>query len=478
MVIRIILIAVMVGLWGSFRPAGAADRSGTGTGAIDRFIEEGLMATGAPGAAFALIEDGKVTYVKGYGVTAAGGDPVTGSTVFNVASVTKTLVAIAVLQLEAESRLDLDAPAVTYLPDFATREAERSARITVRHLLSHRSGFSRVQGIAGRSFVTDETLADREGFYRRVGRMRLAAEPGSAFDYSNLNYDILGLVIEAVSGESYAAYIDARVLRPLGLERSRMNRPPEGARLASGHRFLFGSARSRPDDRPEAGAANGLYTTAEDLAALLVAVMNEDPRIVPAGALAAIADVERDPRLPYGLGWQFFDIDGHGLVYGHQGHAMGYMAEAAFSPSTRRGAVALTNASMGFAYGNTLATVSGAVRMGFDAEPQAAYDYPVERPVLGIIVGVVVFHLGWAAVLMRRMTRGATFALLPSLVLSGAQLAFAGAVLGVVPAQFGTDLAGAFAFQPDAGAALLTAAVAVAAPALLRLVELLRSRAE
>ena len=161
--------------------------------------------------AVAVTRGPDVVHLAGFGTDRRGG-PVTPSTPFRIASLSKSFTATAVLQLAEARRVDLDASVQRYLPGFATADPGTSARITVRHLLNQTSG------IADTGFPA--ITAGEPDLERRVASLRSArpvSEPGTEFHYSDPNYQVLARLIEVVTGEPWAhGTSPARCSRPWG----------------------------------------------------------------------------------------------------------------------------------------------------------------------------------------------------------------------------------------------------------------------
>lgn len=170
---------------------------------IEQFVDAQWPATGAPGVAYAVIDNGDVrTGVRG--TRLAGGDQqITADTPFLIGSVSKSFTALAIMQLIEADKIDLDEAVGTYLEVFSGRP---SAKITIRQLLSHTSGFSTVQGNSMHMDhdANEANIAERAA---QLAAWDLAFAPGERWEYSNANYHVLGAVIEAVSDLDYASYI-------------------------------------------------------------------------------------------------------------------------------------------------------------------------------------------------------------------------------------------------------------------------------
>ena len=167
---------------------------------IDKIIQERLVVTGAKGVAITLIQDGNILLEKGYGVSDNMGTPVTEHTAFLLASVTKTFTALITLQLIDERKLDRDQSVIKYLPNFRTRNQFLSDQITVQQLLNQTSGLTAYTG----NLYQRENDRPTNALTRNVERLKstkLSSVPGTQFEYSNANFHVLGLILEAIENK-------------------------------------------------------------------------------------------------------------------------------------------------------------------------------------------------------------------------------------------------------------------------------------
>jgi CubicO group peptidase (beta-lactamase class C family) len=262
----------------------------------------------------------KVIFRGGYGFAdAAGTRKNTPSTKFSIGSITKTLTAVAVLQLKDTGLVDLDAPVTDYVPEYSP---PGSQGVTLRRLLAHSAGVPDV-GLDPRTLgdlTKPRSPLDLIGLIRNKP---LDFEPGTKSRYSNAGYVLLGLVIERVSGKSYADYLQNYILRPLGMSQTSYG---VGASAETGlARGLIESAEGRPRDaplfHPSLGySAGGLFSTAEDMWKLNRGLEGD-------GILAAIsrAQMYAPQRDGFGLGWLIMQTWGRRDI-AHGGGAPGYSA--------------------------------------------------------------------------------------------------------------------------------------------------------
>lgn len=183
---------------------------------VDTAVEDALREMPVARLSLAVVRDGQPILAKGYGYAdLAERVPASAATIYRLASITKEFTAAAILHFAEQGRLSLDDPISDYLPDY-TGEGRR---ITIRQLLSHTSGLSDVAAIP----LLEEAGAvgmDRGQLIDLVASQPLDAEPGTEHSYSNVGFILLGIVIEHVTGSTYADYLQEEILGPLGLDRT------------------------------------------------------------------------------------------------------------------------------------------------------------------------------------------------------------------------------------------------------------------
>jgi CubicO group peptidase (beta-lactamase class C family) len=156
---------------------------------------------------------------KGFGVANASGRLVTPQTPFFTGSTGKSFAALAILQLVEAGKIELDAPVQTYLPWFRVADVSASEIITVCQLLNQVSGLPRSVG-QEQLANTDLSNSVIENNVRALANVELIAAPGERYEYSNANYNGLGMIIQAVTGQSYETYIQEHILEPLDMQNS------------------------------------------------------------------------------------------------------------------------------------------------------------------------------------------------------------------------------------------------------------------
>ncbi|HEX8090553.1 MAG TPA: serine hydrolase domain-containing protein, partial [Blastocatellia bacterium] len=209
------------------RPPGA-DRASTHYGPaiemLERFIAREIVDKQLPALSIALVDDRQTVWAKGFGfANPKDKTPATAETVYRVGSVSKLFTDIAIMQLVEQGKLDLDAPVTRYLPDFSPRNPF-SKPITLRQLMSHRSGLVRESPVGSYFDPTEPSLARTVA---SLNKTSLVYEPETRGKYSNAAIATVGYVLERTQGQPFAKYLKRAVLDPLGLAHSSFEPAPE-----------------------------------------------------------------------------------------------------------------------------------------------------------------------------------------------------------------------------------------------------------
>ncbi len=328
---------------------------------------------GAPGMAVAVLRNGQTVLVRGFGIAGPTGAPVTAETPFQIGSITKSFVALIILQMAAEGLLGLDNPLVRHVPTFRTASKSQSDRIIIDHLVTHHSGLTTLDG--NRSAAVDSNLSGPAAVVAELAGVQLFAEPGTSFQYSNANYALLSHLIEVLDEQSFEQVLQTRIFSPLGMRNSFVSKPPSGATaVATGYRLWFGLPRAwqpaqeaQPDRRMI--GAGGVWASIEDMARYVEAVRTRDPRIVPEGVERLFTVKPIGGHWGYAYGW-YADSSADDLVYEHSGFTPGFFTLATIVPARSEVAVVLTNMS-GLAHGDLPRAVTNAA-LGREPVPAAA----------------------------------------------------------------------------------------------------------
>ena len=302
---------------------------------------EELTRAGMHASIVIAVIDGKESAVYGFGSVHAGKNAKPGAdTVYQIGSVTKTMTALLLADAVVEGKVKLDEPVAALLPAY-TVPAFDGKQISLLDLATHYSALPRLPDNFAPKDPANPYAEYSEAKQRQfLAACRLPHAPGTAFDYSNIGYAVLGTALAAQAGTSYEALLQKRIAAPLGM-RSTSNTPSHGmlARLAPGH-LLSGEATPAWELNVVA-PAGGVYSSARDMVAYLQAYMLRPLRpyalaIQPQRPLAA------DSATKIGLAWLLQQQQGHSYAW-HSGQTGGYASYAAFTTDGKRGVVVLTN---------------------------------------------------------------------------------------------------------------------------------------
>jgi CubicO group peptidase (beta-lactamase class C family) len=333
--------------------------------------------------ALGIVKGDEVAHLEGFGDADSSGRAVTPQTPFIIGSTSKSFTALAIMQLVEAGKVDLDAPVRRYIPWFRVADEEASERITVGNLLNHTSGLSRAAG--SEAFLQEDS--SKGALQRAVRSLRteeLNRPVGKSYDYANINYMILGLIVQRVSGVSYEQYVKEHILAPLDMKNTYMFES-EAKRhgLAEGHQFWFGypiAGGGVPHGRADTPAGY-ISSSAEDMSHYLIAQLNggryEGAQVLSAEGIARMhrGTVDMDPGerhpLSYAMGWEDTELGGVPVVR-HNGDVGNFHANMILAPESGWGVVVLMNGSNHLQLDgmNTIANGVMARLLGVEAPPE------------------------------------------------------------------------------------------------------------
>jgi CubicO group peptidase (beta-lactamase class C family) len=325
---------------------------------LDSTVNRAMQAFEVPGVAVAIVKDGQVVAAKGWGVRQLGAPAaVDGNTLFAVASITKAFTTQALAILVAEGKVAWDDPVAKRLPSFAWHDPEVTREMTLRDLVTHRSGLGLGQGDL---LWWPQTSYSRDEIVRRLRRLDPPTEFRSGYAYENVLYIAAGQVVEAVSGKSWEAFVRERILTPLAMTSTKTNggevsaaangRANARVNVATPHVIADGRLRKASWlPAVNAAPAMGIVSSANDMAKWMIALLDRPPPEVWTEQMPM-----PNPPLPesiaplhprsqaYGLGWILRDYRGH-LVATHTGGLLGMSSCVLLVPDLKLGIVVLTN---------------------------------------------------------------------------------------------------------------------------------------
>lgn len=326
--------------------------------ALDQRLADLTAHHSMEGLAVAVVEDGRLSFVQGYGLTSAkDGEPVDAHTVFRWASLSKTVAGTLTAKLAADGLLSLDEPLETFHTTLRLpRDAQRE--LTVEQLLSQRTGLPKN--------AYDDRLEDGQDpamIRHALGDVPVACAPGRCHTYQNIAYDTITEILATRTHEAYDQTVQRRLFQPLGMTSATIGQAGlvSAARWARPHRE--GRLLPMSDAYYRVPSAAGVNSTIVDLAVWMQAQMGLRPDVLP----PAVLDAAQRPRIGtappygrapfareikhagYGLGMRSFAYRGHRVI-GHSGAVSGYRSTMVFDPATKTGIVMLWNSDAGLPF--------------------------------------------------------------------------------------------------------------------------------
>jgi beta-lactamase class C len=307
------------------------------------------------GLAVGIVENGRITFLSGYGETLAGsGEKVTPDTVFRWASVSKGVAATMIAKLAEEGKLSFHSPLVQYAASMKL-PGGAEARATIGDLLSHRLGLYRN--------AYDNKLEEGQDtrFLRQtLAQLNLICPPGTCWSYQNVAYDGSSEIVERVTGRPYGEAVREKLFDPIGMTSASVTR--DGLVSARSWARPHNAAR-KPlevlDTYYRVPAAGGVNSNIKDMALWMLAQMGQMPEVLSPQLLHTIHAplvktpgerrrmrkfLERLGQADYGYGWRSYDYAGHRIV-GHRGGVSGYRSLILFDPALKSGVVAMWNSN-------------------------------------------------------------------------------------------------------------------------------------
>lgn len=335
------------------------------TKAVDKIVTSTMRAWGIPGAAVAIVKNDRVVYVSGYGTKELGGtEPVTADTLFQIASTSKAFTSTALAMLASDKKLSFDDPVRQHLDYFHLSDLCADSQVTIRDIVSHRTGLKRHDELWDNSPLT------REDVVRRIGKVELAKPFRSAYQYQNIMFIAAGEVVAKVSGMSWDEFVKTRIFQPLLMTRTVTSDADwNAADHATGYQYDWKTGRispQRPIDTTTIGAGGAIKSSATDMAnwlrfqlangafnlvQLTDPAMIEETKIpntvIRMEGLTREANTETNV-MSYAMGWNVQDYRGE-LLVSHAGALNGFRTHVDLLPRRNSGFVIMTNIGRGLA---------------------------------------------------------------------------------------------------------------------------------
>lgn len=318
---------------------------------LDEIINKALAAFNVPGGAVGIVVNGQVILCNGYGVRDREHNvPVTKNTLFAIGSCTKAFTTFVIGQLVDEGKLAWDDPVIKHLPELRLKDEYATHRLTIRDLVTHRSGVPR------HDFLWYNSDFSREEILLRLPHLEFSADLREKFQYNNVMYGVAGLVIEKVTGQTWEQASQMRLFTPLGMSHS--NFSVQDSQASDD----FAEPHMEKEDRMEkvpfrkitnVGSAGSINSTAADMVKWLQLQLSDGGALIKKTTLQEMHTMQMAiPAYPteaftsfgYGLGWMIGLYNGYYCV-SHGGGIDGFISHVALLPEERIGVVVLSNSS-------------------------------------------------------------------------------------------------------------------------------------
>ncbi len=326
------------------------DRYADAVAKLTALVEREAKDKKIPAMSISLVDDQLVVWSKGFGKQDREGKvPASDQTIYRVGSVSKLFTDIAIMQLVEEGKIDLDAQVTNYLPDFKPAAKANHKPITLRMLMSHRSGLIRESPVGNYFDPDGPTL---EATVASVNGIPLVYPPGEKIKYSNAAIAAVGLAVQKVRGEEFTKSVEKTVLGPLGMTSSSFSpdKPFVKTNLAAATMWTY-HGREFPAPTFELGMAPAgcMYSTVTDLSKFLSCLFAdgkvEGGQLLKPETLAAMLTPQfapADAKDGFGIGFALGQLDGKVRI-GHGGAIYGFSTELAALPSEKLGVVVVSS---------------------------------------------------------------------------------------------------------------------------------------
>jgi putative pyoverdin transport system ATP-binding/permease protein len=319
---------------------------------IENYIRQVMKDNRIPGLSLGIVEKDAVIYTNGFGLASIKkGTLVSAKTIFDLASCSKSFTALAVLLLWHDGFIDIDKPFKHYVPEFKLVSNNEANIITIRQLLNQTSG---IPGTFSEPVAYHQGTDAMRDLVAAVQKVSVNRPPGTSFEYTNLNYALLGALVERVSGETFEDYVKEHIFKPLGMNNSTLS-PEVAKRLdrADGHQLFLGKVVTRnvPVYRSMA-PAGWVMSSAEDMCRWLELNLNDGIldgiQAMPSDIIrlmhsTEVAITKAGETAGYAMGWFTDTTDDGTPVLWHGGDTPNFLAEMIMLPEQNIGVIMLVN---------------------------------------------------------------------------------------------------------------------------------------
>ena len=335
---------------------------------LDSFVEEFdeiandlFSKSKSPGAAIAIVRDGRIIYGKGFGVKSVGtDDPIDIHTTFRIASVSKTFAGVLAGKLVDKGILNWDDKVQKYLPDFKLKDLSNTEKLEVKHILSQTTGL--IQH-AYTNFIEDGRSLDE--MITALSEVKLMAEPGKIFSYQNVAYGAIEQIVLSATGLDYNTLIRKEIFEPLRMKDASIDynsmTASKNIALPNFPRRGGWSASKVSKTYYNVPSAGGINASISDMANYMIALTGHRPEIVSQAVINDIFEPQISTRLRwkyfsrwkdykksyYGFGWRIVE-NGESTIAYHGGYVNGYRSQLAINTNEDIGICVLTNSPSSF----------------------------------------------------------------------------------------------------------------------------------
>ncbi len=333
---------------------------------IHQYMMDVIAGNPSPGISVAAVKDGKIIHLSGYGKAIVDENlKMTKTSIMDIGSITKSMTALAIMQLVEKDLVDLEAPVTQYLPWFRTANKDKSDLITIRMLLNNTCGIvNATKSSEGIDAMTNKAM---ESLVRDLSTFYLELTPGQSYAYSNYGFHIAGLIVSTVSGMDYWDYMKEKIFLPLKMNHTSVI-PSEFKKwkVFNGHGYGANKILPYPNKKISTAflpAGRMTKSNSEDMANYMLMMLNKgkfgDEQIVSAESHKKV--VQREINFQglstfigcegedwhYGLGWMIGNLDGNELIF-HGGSSGTTSSLMLLNPSSNMGVFVLSNLDHSF----------------------------------------------------------------------------------------------------------------------------------
>lgn len=354
---------------------------------LESYIESYLEEYQVPGASIAIIQNNEVFYTNSWGITGESEEQVTTETPFTIGSISKSLTGLAIMKLIDENKIELDDPVQKHIPWFNLEDEQEASQINIKHLLAQTSGFSTYTGLS----ISDKESLGFDSIKNNVkslSNVNLTAIPGEKHQYSNANFLILGALIEEVTKQTYAEYMEQNVFKPLGMKNAAADYKSAYEKgYLSGYQSWFGVPQKSSVTYDNGGTPYGyIAASVEDLVQYIKFLGGDNFHDFLSDYTMnqyLTPHIQTGENRYYGLGIRISDPNSQGKMIWHSGSTPDSHSELFYIPKTGWGGVILTNKNNQLEEEGLYYLKSGIINILNGEQP---FDIPKNTPIIQFII--------------------------------------------------------------------------------------------